>query len=113
MKLFIDSTQAALENGIIPQQPYYDLRLRLMMDSSPARSPTAGTIFDWQGRFRDPDEKQKYGVPKLWLLDSKGTILTPPFRGNMYHPGAGDSFRISYTFSDVDKTIKQQLAKVR
>ena len=113
VKLFIDSTQAALENGIIPQQPYFDLRLRLMMDSSPGRSPTAGTQFEWQGKFRDPDEKQKYGVPNLWLLDNKGTILTPPFRGNMYHPGAGDSFQISYTFSDVDQAIKQQLARAQ
>ena len=113
VKLFIDSTQAALENGIIPQQPYFDLRLRLMMDSSPGRSPTAGTIYDWQGKFRDPDEKQKYGVPNIWLLDKKGTILTPPFRGNMYHPKAGDSFQISYTFSDVDHAIKQQLARAQ
>ncbi len=111
VKLFIDSTQAAVENGIIPQQPYYDFRLRLMMDRSPGNSPTAGTIYDWQGRFRDPNEKQKYGTPNIWLLDKMGKILTPPFRDNMYHPKPGDSFQISYTVSDVDHAIRQQLEK--
>ncbi|MDZ4729684.1 MAG: hypothetical protein SH820_07060 [Xanthomonadales bacterium] len=113
VKLFIHTTQAALENGIIPQQPYYDLRLRLMMDRSPGKTPTAGTIYDWQGKFRDPDENQKYGVPNIWLLDKQGTALTAPFRGNMYHPKPGDSFQISYTISDVDQAIRQQLARAR
>lgn len=113
VKLFIDSTQVAVENGLIPQQPYYDFRLRLMMDKFPGNSPTAGTIYDWQGKFRDPNEKQKYGTPNIWLLDKEGTILTPPFRDNMYHPKPGDSSQISYTYSDVDHAIKQQLAEVR
>ena len=113
VRVFIDSTQLAVEKGIIPQQPYYDLRLRLMMDKSPGRSPTAGTIYDWQGKFRDPDETQKYGVPNIWLLDKKGTILIPPFRGNMYHPKPGDNFQFSYSVSDVDHAIRQQLAKLQ
>jgi hypothetical protein len=112
VRLFIETTQLALEKGIIPQQPYYDFRLRLMMDRTPGRSPTTDTIHDWQGKFRDSDETQKYGVPNIWLLDNNGTILTPPFRGNMYHPVPGDNFQISYTVSDVDNAIRQQLAKL-
>jgi hypothetical protein len=108
---FISSTQSAVEVGIIPMQPWYDLRLRTMMSRKPAQMPAepAGEIYAWQGRFRAADETQNYGVPNFWVLDSAGVVLADSFRGNMYHPH-GSEMQIKYTLADVDAAIKTALS---
>jgi len=107
---FITSTLAAQKDGILPIQPYFDLRLRLMLNPSPRMQP--GTGFgdraDWQGAFRDEKETQFYGVPGFWLVSDNGEILAPPFRGNVYHPH-GAEVHINYTLSDVDAAIQTLL----
>jgi hypothetical protein len=107
---FIRSTQSAVEAGIIPIQPWYDLRLRTMMSRKPAQMPAeqTGKIYDWQGRFRAADETQTYGVPNFWVLDSEGVVLTDPFRGNIYNPH-GSEMQINYTLLDIDSAIREQL----
>lgn len=105
-RAFIDSTQAAYDSGLLPQQPYYDLRFRLLLDLAPTQRPAAayGDIAAWHGRFRAPDEHQVYGVPAFWLLDAGGTVLAEPLRGNIYHPHEGE-LQIRYTLQDVDRVL--------
>ena len=107
---FITSTQAAKDSGILPIQPYFDLRLRLMLSPLPGFKPGAsfGERADWQGAFRAEKETQFYGVPSFWLVSDSGEILAPPFRGNVYHPH-GAELHISYTLSDVDAAIQALL----
>ncbi len=106
---FIASTQAAKDAGILPIQPYFDLRLHLMLNPGGRMQPGAGygERQSWFGAFRAADETQFYGVPSFWLVADDGTVLATPFRGNVYHPH-GSALRINYTFADVDA----QLAKL-
>ncbi|MEI7950601.1 MAG: hypothetical protein WCI66_10260 [Gammaproteobacteria bacterium] len=107
---FISSTLAAQQSGILPIAPYFDLRLRLMLNPASRLQPGAGfgERADWQGAFRAEAETQFYGVPGFWLISDSGTVLAKPFRGNVYHPH-GAEVHINYTFSDVDAAIQALL----
>lgn len=108
---FVQSTLAAHDSGILPIEPYFDLRLNLMLNRTEALLPGAGfgAVQDWHGAFRAADETQFYGVPSFWVLASDGTVLAEPLRGNIYHPHGGD-VRINYTFNDVDALLQQLLS---
>lgn len=103
---FISSTLAAQTDGILPLQPYFDLRIGLMMNRSEGLLPgTAwGELEAWHGAFRKEGETQFYGVPSFWLLSDSGEVLGEPFRGNVYHPH-GSAVNIAYTYSDIDAAI--------
>lgn len=107
---FVSSTLAAREIGILPFDPYFDSRFRLMFNRSPDLVPREdyGEVFSWQGAFRNPQETQFYGVPSFWILDDEGRIIASPFRGNIYYPHGAD-VNISYTFSDVDAVLTSLL----
>ena len=108
-KSFIESTQAAVERGVIPVQPYYDLDFDLLI-SEKAINERASDDYEqsWHGTFRAADESQRYGVPNIWLVDNEGRVLAQPFRGNVYQPHGGD-FEINYTLKDVSEAIKKHL----
>lgn len=108
---FIDSTQAAKDAGILPIQPFFDLRLHLMLNTGGKVQPGAGygTMQPWFGAFRAAGETQFYGVPSFWFIADDGTVLAPPLRGNVYHPH-GTPLHISYTFADVDAQLTRLLA---
>ena len=105
---FIDSTEQVFYDGFIPEQPYFDLRNRLLFNRRKDLAPGKGygEVFPWQGKFRAKNEDQKYGVPTVWLLNGDGEILDAPFHGNHYH---GDAFEIHYTVVDVDRAIEKHL----
>ncbi|MFT7525950.1 MAG: hypothetical protein ACI9LY_001091 [Arenicella sp.] len=107
---YIDSTQLAFNNGIIPVQPYFDPRFRLIMSTQTqvSLSDAYGAIPSWQGAFRAEDETQHYGVPHFWILDTSGKVLTQPFRGNVYHPH-GSTVNINYTLKDMVSVIDDLL----
>lgn len=107
---FIESTLASYESGILPFEPFFDARFRLMFNRSPDFVPPEeyGEVFSWQGAFRSPDETQFYGVPSFWIIDDRGKILAKPFHGNIYHPHDSD-VTINYTFRDIDKVLKRLL----
>ncbi|MCP5146083.1 MAG: hypothetical protein H6978_14835 [Gammaproteobacteria bacterium] len=104
---FMESTAAAVTAGTLPQQPWLDLRFRLLMN--PNQVPATDDVAPWQGRMRADDESQMYGVPCYWLLGNDGAVLAPPFRGNVYHPHGGHH-QIRYTVADVDRAIAGLLA---
>jgi len=108
---FIASTQASKDAGILPIQPYFDLRLRLMLNTGGKVQPGPGygAKQPWFGAFRAADETQFYGVPSFWLVADDGTVLAAPFRGNVYHPH-GAELHINYTFADVDAQLAKLLA---
>jgi hypothetical protein len=108
---FITSTLAAHESGILPIEPYFDLRLRLMLNRNEDLLPGAGfgAVEDWHGAFRAEDETQFYGVPSFWILGADGEVLAEPLRGNIYHPHGGE-VRINYTFGDIDALLQDLLA---
>ncbi|MFQ5676599.1 MAG: hypothetical protein ACE5G1_11925, partial [bacterium] len=83
-------------------------RFRLLFNRRDDLQPGAGygEVYDWQGKFRAPDETQKYGTPTIWLLDSKGTVLQQPFHGNIYQDQ-----ELNYTVLEVDKAIQKHLNK--
>lgn len=107
---FIDSTLAAKAAGILPLQPYFDLRLRLMLNREGKVQPGAGygAMQPWFGAFRAAGETQFYGVPSYWIIADDGTVLAEPFRGNVYHPH-GAEVSIRYTFADVDAALSRLL----
>jgi hypothetical protein len=107
---FVDSTLAAERDGILPLQPYFDLRISLMLNRSDALLPGAayGELADWNGAFRAANETQFYGVPSFWLLSDSGEVLAAPFRGNVYHPHGGE-VHIAYSFSDIDAVLTELL----
>jgi hypothetical protein len=113
---FVDSTMAAFDDGIIPVEPYFDLRFRLNMKRTPGLLPGLepgdpfGPMADWMGAFRDPADPQLYGVPSLWFVSNDGEILADVYRGNVYHPHDAD-VSIRYTFADVDATLQALLAR--
>jgi hypothetical protein len=109
---FIASTQAAKDVGILPIQPHFDVRLRLMLNRGGRAQPGAGygDRQSWFGAFRRSDETQFYGVPSYWLIADDGTVLTAPFRGNVYHPHGGE-VRISYTLAEVEAAVAKLLAR--
>jgi hypothetical protein len=107
---FIASTQDSRDAGILPIQPYFDLRLRLMLNTGGKVQPGAGygARQPWFGTFRGAEETQFYGVPSFWLVADDGTVLAAPFRGNVYHPH-GTQLNINYTFTDVDTQLTRLL----
>jgi hypothetical protein len=107
---FIASTEAARQAGILPIQPYFDTRLHLMLNSGGKMQPGPGygALQPWFGAFRAAGETQFYGVPSFWLVADDGTVLTAPFRGNVYHPHNAE-LRINYTFADVDAQLVRLL----
>jgi hypothetical protein len=107
---FIASTLAAKDVGTLPIQPYFDLRLRLMLNpgGSLQPGPGYGAKQSWFGAFRAATERQYYGVPSFWLVADDGTVLAPPFRGNVYHPH-GTEQHIAYTYADVDAAVSKLL----
>jgi hypothetical protein len=109
---FVASTMAAFDDGIVPVEPYFDLRFRLNMKRTPGLMPgdPFGPVADWMGAFRDPADTQLYGVPSLWFLSNDGEILADVYRGNVYHPH-GTDVSIQYTFADVDATLQALLAR--
>jgi hypothetical protein len=109
---FIASTQASVEAGILPIQPHFDLRLRLMLNPGGRVQPGPGygARQAWFGAFRAADESQFYGVPSYWLIADDGTVLAAPFRGNVYHPHGGE-MRINYTLTDVDAALGSLMAR--
>jgi len=108
---FIDSTQAAVERGLIPVEPYLDMGFQLLMSDTQQTSLNGnyGAIPVWQGAFRALDEEQTYGVPAFWIVDQNGKILEQPFRGNIYHPHGDDVMRINYSLKDLVETIQKHL----
>jgi hypothetical protein len=108
---FIASTQASKDAGILPIQPYFDVRLRLMLNPGGKLQPGTGygEKMPWFGAFRAANETQFYGVPSFWLVADDGTVLAAPFRGNVYHPHDAE-LRINYTFADVDAQLAKLLA---
>lgn len=109
---FVASTQAAHDLGILPIQPYFDERLRLMLNTGGRVQPGSGygEKRPWFGAFRAADETQFYGVPSYWLIADDGTVLAEPFRGNVYHPHGG-TLQIRYTLADVDAAIGKMLSR--
>jgi hypothetical protein len=109
---FVDSTLAAHENGILPVEPWFDLRLQLMLSRTEDLLPGAafGALQDWQGAFRAAGETQFYGVPSFWILSAEGEVLAEPWRGNIYHPHGGD-VTINYTFADIDARLQELLGR--
>lgn len=107
---FIDSTMAARAAGILPVEPWFDLRMGLMLNRAEGMLPGAayGEIGSWQGAFRAADETQFYGVPGFWILSGEGWVLAEPFRGNIYHPHGGN-LDIRYTLADVDAALQALL----
>jgi hypothetical protein len=107
-KAFIESTETVIDSELIPVKTFYDLRLRLLFNRRDDLKPGEGygDIYEWQGKFRGDGDTQKYGTPTVWLIDSKGKILTEPFWGNYYH---SDPFKISYTIIDLDEAIQRYL----
>lgn len=108
---FVASTQASRDAGILPVQPWFDDRLRLMLNTAGRVQPGAGygSRQAWFGAFRAEGEKQFYGVPSFWLVADDGTVLAEPFRGNVYHPH-GAQVQIRYTLADVDAQLSRLLA---
>jgi hypothetical protein len=108
---FIASTQASRDAGVLPIQPYFDLRLRLMLDTGGRVQPGPGygEKQAWLGVFRAAGETQFYGVPSFWLVADDGTVLATPFRGNVYHPH-GTDMQIMYTLADVDAQLTRLLS---
>ena len=108
---FIESTQAAVDRGLIPIEPYLDMGFQLLMsDTQQSRlNENYGVVPDWQGVFRAPDEEQTYGVPAFWIVDEKGKVLEQPFRGNIYHPYGDDDMRLNYSLMDLVETIEKHL----
>lgn len=104
---FIDSTVAARAAGILPVDPWFDLRMGLMLNRNEGMLPGAayGEVASWQGAFRAPEETQFYGVPAFWILSGEGWVLAEPFRGNIYHPHGG-SVDIRYTLVEVEATLQ-------
>jgi hypothetical protein len=109
-KIFVDSTQDAVETGIIPIQPYYDIRMRLILNKGLQSSfpMQYGEQPGWLGSFRAVNESQTYGVPNYWFANSSGEIVSEPFRGNIYHPHGGP-VTINYTVKDIMAAIDQSL----
>jgi hypothetical protein len=107
---FVTSTLAAQQSGILPIEPYFDLRLQLMLNRGESMLPGAGfgEVQDWQGAFRAANETQFYGVPSFWILSSAGAVLAEPLRGNIYHPH-GAEVNINYTFADIDAQLQELL----
>lgn len=107
-RTFIENTEKIVGEGIIPDETYFDLRHRLLFNRRPDLKPGNGygKIHAWQGKFRAGDETQKYGVPTIWLLDTGGVVLEPPFSGNYYH---SDPYEISYSVIEVDEAVQKYL----
>ena len=106
---FVESTQASFQQGTIPVQPFYDNDFNLLISrkQSSLRNKVNPAKF-WHGSFRAENETQHYGVPNLWLVNSRGKVVAEPFRGNVYRPHGG-SISINYTLKDVIEAINNQL----
>ncbi len=94
---FIEATESQRKIGLLPyDQVYYDPQLALMRKGS---SP-------WEGNLKWHLDMRKYGVPTIWLLDGKGTVLQAPFWGNEY---ASDPPHVNYGFADLKAAVEGYL----
>lgn len=111
---FIESNQAAVKGGLIPIEPYLDIGFRLLMSEVQQASLNEkyGSVPEWQGSFRAPDEEQTYGVPAFWIVDENGKILEHPFRGNVYHPHGDDVMSLNYSLKDIALAIDKHLGEL-
>lgn len=108
---FVESTLAAFDDGILPVEPYFDVRDRLNLARGPGLEPgdAFGPVADWMGAFRVIEGAGFYGVPSLWILSQDGEVLADVFRGNVYHGNASE-ISVNYTFSDVDAAVQTLLS---
>ncbi len=106
---FVDSTQASIDQGTIPVQPFYDSGFNLLADGETITlRRELSLVPSWAGAFRSKNEAQEYDVPNLWLVDPTGKIVAEPFRGDIYRPHAGE-ISIRYTLKDVIAAIDTYL----
>lgn len=106
---FIDSTQTAFKQGTIPVQPFYDNDFNLLISQQHGKLRNKVIpVKEWHGAFRAVNEKQYYGVPNLWLVDSTGKVIAEPFRGNIYRPHGG-GISINYTLKEIVEVIEAKL----
>jgi hypothetical protein len=110
-KAFIAATEKEIKTGLLPfSSVYYDPRLRLLLNPKSGDAPAASApVPEWQGKFKWHLDPRRYGVPTLWLLDSKGQVLQEPFVGNDYD---SDPPQINYSYADVKAAIENQLAEI-
>ena len=94
---FIDSTESQLQTGLLPyEEVYYDPQLSLLRKGASS----------WEGKLKWHLDMRKYGVPTIWLLDGKGTVLQEPFWGNEY---ASDPPTVNYGFADLKAAVEGYL----
>lgn len=105
----LDPTEALRQSGKLPyDQVVYDFRFRLLSNpeyEQPDQRPDP--LPAWAGRFKSDQDRQKYGLPTVWLLDSSGVVLAAAFTGNIY---GDDPPTIRYTMDDLERAIREQLA---
>ncbi len=108
---FVESNHAAVKKGLIPIEPYLDMGFRLLMSERQQASlnESYGSVAEWQGFFRAPNENQTYGVPAFWIVDENGEVVEPPFRGNVYHPHGDDVMNLNYSLKDIAVAINKHL----
>jgi hypothetical protein len=106
---FVAQTEELQKKGGLGADPlYFDPRFRLL--DNPRQGPHVpayGPVFPWQGRFKACRDAQRHGTPALWLIGMDGTVLCPPFWGNVYE---GDAKTVRYVFEDVARAIDAALA---
>jgi hypothetical protein len=106
----VAATEVLRADGKLPyERVYYDPRFLLL--SNPEHE-TAGrrseALPDWAGRFKADQDRQKYGLPTVWLLDPSGVVLEEAFTGNIY---GDDPPTIRYTLDDLERAIRRQLGR--
>jgi hypothetical protein len=106
----VGATEALREAGKLPYGLiYYDPRFLLL--SNPEYETTgrrAGELPEWAGQFKADQDRQKYGLPTIWLLDSSGVVLADAFSGNIYEDNPP---QIRYTMVDLERAIRRQLER--
>ena len=103
----VESTESAIDSGVIPfDDVYYDVDFQLLHNLS--EHPRRADDPPWLGRFRDDGEHQLYGTPTTWVLGRDGEVMMPPFYGNNYEVDRA----LKYTARDVDLAIAAALAAV-
>ena len=106
----VEATEALRAAGKLPyDQGYYDPRFLLL--SNPEYETAGrreGALPEWAGRFKADQDRQKYGLPTVWLLDSSGVVLDQALTGNIY---GDDPPTIRYTMADLEQAIRHQLER--
>jgi hypothetical protein len=106
---FVSQTEKLRKKGGLGADPlYFDPRFRLLDNPTQGgHVPAYGRVYAWQGRFKACGDAQRHGTPAWWLIGMDGTVLRPPFWGNVYE---GDSKTVRYVFEDVARAIDAALA---